>query len=96
MSRLPGRFYLPGEVLSSTTAVTHEIRLEPGTEPVNARPYLLPESQNQEVSRQIEKLERGGIITESNSAWNSPILVVPKKLDDSGRKRWRLVINYRN
>ena len=36
-------FYLPGEVLSSTSVVKHEIRLEPGTEPVNTRPYRLPE-----------------------------------------------------
>jgi hypothetical protein len=51
-------FYLPGEVLSSTTAVKHEIRLGPGTEPVNARPYRLPESQKQEVMKQIEELKR--------------------------------------
>jgi len=49
-------------------------------EPVNARPYRLPESQKQEVRKQIEELKRGGIITESNSACNSPLLVVPKKL----------------
>ena len=87
-------FHLPGEVLSSTTAVKHEIKLELGTEPVNARPYRLPESQKQEVRRQIEGLKRRGIITESNSAWNSPLLIVLKKSDASGEKRWRLVIDY--
>jgi len=87
-------FHLPGKVLSSITAVKHEIRLEPGMEPINARPYHLPISQKQEVRRQIEELKRGGIITESNSAWNSPLLVVLKKSDASGEKRWRLVIDY--
>ena len=86
--------YLAGEVLSSTTAVKHQIRLQPGTEPVNARPYRLPESQKQEVRGQIEELKSGGVITESNSAWNSPLLVVPKQSDASGDKRWRLVIDY--
>ena len=38
-------FHLPGEMLTSTTAVKHESRLEPGTEPVNARPYPAPKSQ---------------------------------------------------
>jgi hypothetical protein len=38
-------FHLPAKVLSSTTAVKHEIRLEPGTQPINSRPYRLPESQ---------------------------------------------------
>jgi len=35
-------FHLHGEVLSSATAVGHEIRLEPSTEPVIARTYRLP------------------------------------------------------
>jgi len=88
-------FHLPGEVLSNTTVVKHEIRLEPGAEPVNARPYRLPKSEKHEVRRQVEKLKRGGIITESNSPWNSPLLVVPKKADATGKKRRRLVIDYR-
>ena len=61
-------FHLPGEKVSSTTAVEHEIRVERGMEPLNDRPYRLPESQKQEVRRQIEELKRGGIITESSSA----------------------------
>ena len=52
-------FHLPGEVLSSTSVVKHEIRLEPGAEPVKARPYRLPEYQKQEVRRQVEELKRG-------------------------------------
>ena len=87
-------FHLPGEVMSSTTSVKHEIRLEPGTQPINSRPYRLPESQRQEVGRQVEELREKGIITESNSPWNSPLLVVPKKADASGEKQWRLVIDY--
>jgi hypothetical protein len=88
-------FRLPGEVLSSNSAVTHEIWLQPGTEPVNARPYRLPESQKQEVRRQVEELKRGGIIKESNFPWNSPLLVVPKKADTTGERSWRLVTEYR-
>lgn len=87
-------FHLPGEKVSCTPVVKHEIRLEPGTEPINSRPYRLPESQKQEVRRQVEELE-GGIIAESTSPWNSPLLVVPKKADATGEKRWRLVIDYR-
>jgi len=32
---------------------------------------------------------------ESNSPWNSPLLVVKKKADTSGEEKWRLVIDYR-
>jgi hypothetical protein len=59
--------------------VKHEFRLEPRAEPVNIRPYRLPESQKSEVRRKVEELKRGGIITESTSPWNSPLLIVKKK-----------------
>ena len=35
------------------------------------------------------------IIRESNSPYNSPLWIVPKKLDNSGKKKWRLVVDYR-
>jgi hypothetical protein len=38
-------FYLPGDKLSSTSAARHTVHLEPGTTPINTRPYRLPESQ---------------------------------------------------
>lgn len=36
-----------------------------------------------------------GIITESNSPYNSPLWIVPKKKDASGQPKWRIVIDYR-
>ena len=48
-----------------------------------------------EVSNQVTKLLRDGIIEESVSPWNSPILVIPKKLDASGQPKFRLVVDYR-
>jgi hypothetical protein len=50
-------FYLPGDRLSHTNAVKHSINLEPGTTPINTR----PESQKQEVDRQVTKLLEEGI-----------------------------------
>ena len=88
-------FYLPGDKLSSTGATQHSISIEPGTEPINTRPYRLPETQKQEVGKQVQKLLKEGIIEESNSPWNSPMLVVPKKMDASGQQKFRLVVDYR-
>jgi hypothetical protein len=88
-------FHLPGEMLTITTAVKHEIRIEPGVEPVNVKPCRLPETQKQEVRRQVEDPRRGGIIRESSSPWNSPLLIVPKKADTSGEKKWRLLTTER-
>jgi hypothetical protein len=35
------------------------------------------------------------IIQPSQSAWNFPILVVPKKLDASGKRKWRICVDFR-
>jgi hypothetical protein len=88
-------FYLPGDSLSSTVATQHSIRVQQVTEPVNTRQYRLPEAQKVEVERQVEKLLKEGIIEESNSLWNSPILVMAKKMDASGKQKFRLVADYR-
>ena len=48
-----------------------------------------------EVDKQVQKLLQEGIIEESNSPRNSPILLVPKKLDASGQQKYRLVVDYR-
>ena len=53
-------FHLQGEILTSTTAIRHEIRIEPGVKPVNVKPYRLPEAQKQEVRGQVEELRQGG------------------------------------
>ena len=36
-----------------------------------------------------------GIIRPSISPWSSPVWVVPKKLDASGKEKWRVVVDYR-
>lgn len=36
-----------------------------------------------------------GIIRESNSPWVMPILLVPKKLDNSEQKKFRLFVDLR-
>ena len=88
-------FYLPGDKLSSTNAARHTIHLEPGTTPINTRPYRLPESQKNEIDRQVEQLLREDIIVKSNSPWNSPLLVVPKKVGPDGKQKWRMVVDFR-
>ena len=54
-------FYLLGDKLSSTGAARHS-NVEPGTEPINTRPYRLPDAQKMEVGKQVKKLLREGII----------------------------------
>jgi hypothetical protein len=49
----------------------------------------------EEVTRQREKMLEDGIIQHSSSPWNFPILDVPKKLDSSGKTKWRAVVDFR-
>ena len=43
----------------------------------------------------MKELLQEEIIEESPSPWNSPILVITKKLDASGQQKFRLVVDYR-
>lgn len=88
-------FLLPGDKLTTTSIYKHQISLKPNTSPVYSKPYRLPFSQKAEINKQIGNLQKEGIIEPCSSEWSSPILLVPKKLDSSGEKKWRLVIDYR-
>jgi hypothetical protein len=88
-------FHLPGEQLTATNATKHSITVIPGTTPIHTRPYRLPEAQKAEIEKQVEMLVGEGIIEESSSPWNSPLLIVPKKADASGEKKWRIVVDFR-
>lgn len=87
-------FYLPGDKLSYTNAVKHEIKTTPQN-PIHVKSYRFPEIHKQEVAKQIDQMLNQNIIKPSMSPWSSPIWVVPKKLDASGQRKWRVVIDYR-
>jgi hypothetical protein len=55
----------------------------------------LPESQKEEIGRQVEQLVKDGIIAPSKSPWNSPLLIVPKKVGPDGKPKWRMVVDFR-
>jgi hypothetical protein len=88
-------FYLPGDKLTCTNAIKHSINVIPDMSPISTKSYRLAEAQKAEIDKQIDKLLREGMVEESNSMWNSPLLVVPKKDDTSGEKKWRLVVDFR-
>ena len=79
-------FRKPGQYLSHTNTVKHEIPVDPGQTPINQRPYRLPESQKQVVAEHIAELKSNGIIRESVSPWNAPIVIVSKKSTDGTPK----------
>ena len=87
-------FYNETDKLSFTNAVTHNIDTKDDV-PVHTKNYRYPFCHKTEIQSQIKKLLDQNIIKPSFSPWSSPIWVVPKKLDASGKQKWRLVIDYR-
>lgn len=63
--------------------------------PIYTRNYRYPEQFKKQINEEVEKLLANGIIRPSNSPYNSPLWIVPKKLDASGIKKVRMVIDYR-
>jgi len=86
-------FHLSGDTLTFTTATEHTIptpTIDPMRE-INTKSYRIPEIHREEVQKQTEQMLLDGIIVPSSSPWNSPILVIPKKTDASGKRKWRIV-----
>lgn len=88
-------FHNPDNRLSCTTNVDCHIRTEDEI-PIYQKTYPYPVAYREEVNVQISKLLNDGIIRPSRSPWNSPVWIVPKKMDASGKRKFRLVIDYRN
>ena len=63
--------------------------------PICQRPYNLPLKHREWVQKELETLERAGMIVRSISPWASPIVVVPKKTEPGEPPRRRLCVDYR-
>jgi hypothetical protein len=89
-------FYLPGDKLTFTTATEHTIPTPTidSSLGINSKSYRIPEIHREEVQKQTEHMLRDGTIAPSSSPWNSPILVIPKKSDASGKKKLRIVVDF--
>lgn len=87
-------FYIDGEPLTFNNKIKHSIRTSDEM-PIYTKSYRYPFVHRDEVRDQITKMLEQGIIRPSDSAWSSPIWIVPKKADASGRQKWRLVVDFR-
>lgn len=87
-------FYREGQDLSFTNEIKHKINTTDNT-PIYTKSYRYPYIHKREIQSQIDKMLDQGIIKHSYSPWSSPVWIVPKKEDASGRQKWRLVIDFR-
>ena len=57
-----------------------EVEIDTGdSPPITQKPYTLPLKHTKWVQRELEILEKAGVIVRSVSPWASPIIVVPKR-----------------
>lgn len=87
-------FFKENDKLTATNEVQHEI-ITTTDQQINAKTYRFPQIHEEEVNRQLKEMEEQNIIQKSNSKYNSPLWIVPKKIDNSGKRKWRIVIDYR-
>lgn len=87
-------FYQENNKLSFTSEVKHRI-ITKNDLPIYSKGYRYPEIHREEVEKQINEMLKQGIIVNSSSPYNAPIWVVPKKMDNSQKQKWRIVIDYR-
>ena len=63
--------------------------------PIAQNPYTLPLKHHEWVRKEIETLEKAGVIEQSLSPWASPVIVVPKKSVPDEPSRRHLCVDYR-
>lgn len=88
-------FYREGQELSFSNEIRHRIPTANDV-PVYTKSYIYPYVHKGKVQELIAKLlDQNIIIRPSYSPWSSPVRIVPKKKDASGKQKWRMVIDYR-
>ena len=87
-------FSKSSEDIGHTPLVTMDI--ETGdSPPICQRPYSLPLKHVEWVTKELEILEKAGVISRSVSPWASPIVIVPKKSEPGEPPRRRMCVDYR-
>ena len=62
--------------------------------PISQKPYTLPLKHAEWVQKELEILEKAGVIVRSVSPWASPIVVVPKRSAPGEPPKRRLCVDY--
>ena len=73
-----------------------EMEIDTGdSPPITQKPYTLPLKHAMWVQKELEILEKAGVIVRSVSPWASPIVIVPKRTAPGEPPKRRLCVNYR-
>lgn len=82
------QFSRQGKKIGCTSLVEHKIVVD--SEPIKQRPYRVSPIIQQHIDKAVKQMLEDGIIELSQSAWSSPVLLVPKK-----DGQYRFCVDYR-
>ena len=60
-----------------------------------SRQYSFPPVHKEEITKQVDELLKNKIIKPSQSPYNTPVWIVPKKPESKGKMKWRMVLDFR-
>ena len=87
-------FYIEGDKLKYSTILEHEIPTSDNF-PIRTKQFRHSPAAREAGEKLIKEQLEQGVLEHSNSPYNSPVLVIPKKSEIDGIKRYRLVIDFR-
>ena len=87
--RVRRHFYLVQTKLQRVLLKAFEIKVPPGTHPIQPRPYRLNPVLSKQVDAILDSYLAAGFIQHFTSPWSSPLVCVPKKSDGI-----RITVNY--
>lgn len=76
--------------IGETNLHTHTIHIKPGSVPVSSAPYRLNPERREDLDNHLIELQESGLISESDSPWHSPVVMVKKP-----NGQWRICVDYR-
>lgn len=85
---------MPNEKLSCNNFYSQNIPLT-NNRPVYIKNYRQPQTQLEEINKQVHDLLENDVVEPCISAYNAPLLLVKKKCTSQGEKQWRLVVDFR-
>ena len=80
--------------IGKTTLIEMEIDMG-DSPPITQKPYTLPLKHAAWVQKELEILEKAGVIVRSVSPWASPIVVLPKRKAPGEPPKRRLCVDFR-
>ena len=88
------RFYLPGDIMPATNVIKHEIPITNHI-PIRIKQFRRPPILKEEINRQVNEMLEKGIVEPSTSAYPAPVFCVDKKPGPDGKKKYRVVVDFR-